>query len=41
MAIVGNIEEGTTNVDYKVVVEVLVEVYFEVITRRNATFVRS
>ena len=41
VAVVGNIEEGTTNVDYKVVVEVLVEVYFKVIARRNTTFIRS
>ena len=41
MAVVGNIEEGIINVNYKVIIEVLVEVYFEVIARRNAMFVRS
>ena len=29
------------NVDYKAIMEVLMEVYFKVIARRNATFVRS
>jgi hypothetical protein len=32
--------EGIIN-DYKVIVEVLIEVYFEVIARRSATFIRS
>jgi len=41
VAVVGNMEEGTINVDYKVTVEVLMEVYFEVIARRSAMFVRS
>ena len=34
-------EEGITNVDYKAIVEVLIEVYFEVIARRNAISIRS
>ena len=33
--------EGTINVDYKAIVEVLIEVHFVTISRRNATFVRS
>jgi hypothetical protein len=37
VAIVGNIEEGIINVDYKAIIEV----YFKVIARRSATFVRS
>ena len=41
VAIVGNTEEGTTNINYKAIVEVLVEVYFKVIAKRNATFIRS
>ena len=36
-AVVGNTGEGIIN-DYKAKVEVLVEVYFEVIARRSATF---
>ena len=41
VAVVGNTEEGTINVDHKVIMEVLVEVYFKVIARRSTTFVRS
>ena len=41
VAMVGNTEEGITNVDYKAIVEVLVEVRFEVIARRSTMFVRS
>jgi hypothetical protein len=37
---VGNTVEGIIN-DYKVKVEVLIEVYFKVIARRSATFVRN
>jgi hypothetical protein len=41
VAIVGNTEEGITNINYKAIIEVLVEVYFEVIAKRSTTFVRS
>jgi hypothetical protein len=41
VAVVGNTIEGIINVDYKAIVEVLVEVYFEVIAKRSATFARS
>jgi hypothetical protein len=41
VAVVGNTEEGIINIDYKAIVEVLVEVYFKVITRRSATFIGS
>ena len=41
VAVVGNMEEGIINVNYKVIMEVLIEVYFEVIARRSTTFVRS
>ena len=41
MAIVGNIIEGIINADYEAIMEVLVEVYFEVIARRSATFTRN
>jgi hypothetical protein len=40
-AVIGNIAKGIINVDYKVIIEVLVEVYFKVITRRSTTFIRS
>ena len=41
VAVVGNTEEGIINVDYKVIIEVLIEVYFEVIARKSAIFIRS
>jgi len=41
MAVVGNIEKGIINVNYKVIIEVLIEVYFKVITKKSATFIRS
>jgi len=41
VAVVGNIEEGIINVNYKATVEVPVEVYFKVIARRSAMFIRS
>ena len=33
--------EGIINTNYKAIIEVLIEVYFKVITRRNTMFVRS
>ena len=41
MAIVGNIVEGTINANYKAIIEAFIEIYFKVIARRNAIFVRS
>ena len=38
---VGNIAEGIINTNYKAIMEVLIEVHFEIITRRNAIFVKS
>ena len=41
VAIVGNTVKGIININYKVIMEVFVEVYFKVITKRNATSVKS
>ena len=41
VAAVSNMAEGTINTNYKTIMEVLIEVYFKVIARRNAIFVRS
>jgi len=41
VAVVGNIVKGIINVNYKAIMEVLVEVYFKVITRRSIMFIRS
>jgi len=38
---VGDTVEGTINVNYKAIIEVLMEVYLKTINRRNAIFVRS
>jgi len=40
-AVVGNTAKGIINVNYKVIIEVLIEVYFKVIIKRSATFIRS
>ena len=41
VAVVGNMAEGIINTNYKAIIEVLIEVYFKVIARRNAIFIRS
>ena len=41
MAVVGNTEEGMINVDYKIIIEVLIKVYFKVIAKKSAIFVKS
>ena len=41
MAVVRNMEEGIINIDYKAIIEVLMEVYFKVITRRSTIFIGS
>jgi len=38
---VGDTVEGIINVNYKVIVEVLMEVYLKTINKRNAMFIRS
>ena len=41
VVVVRNIKEGTININYKAIIEVLVEVYFKVIVKRSIKFVRS
>ena len=41
VAIVGNIEEGIININYKAIIEVFIEVYFKVITRKSVIFIGS
>ena len=41
VAIVGNIVKDIINIDYKAIIEVLIEVYFKVITRRSTIFTGS
>jgi hypothetical protein len=38
---VGNIAKGIINIDYKVIIEVLIEVHFKGITKRNIIFIKS
>jgi hypothetical protein len=40
-AVVDNIVKGTININYKVIIEVFIEVYLKVIARRNTIFIRS
>ena len=41
VAVVGNTVKGTSNINYKVIMEVLIKVYFKIIARRNVIFIRS
>jgi len=41
VAVVGNTTKGTINVDYKAIMEVFVKVYFEIIAKKSARFIRS
>ena len=41
MAAVNNIPEDIINANYKAIIEVLIKIYFKVITKRNAIFIRS
>ena len=38
---VGNIVKGIINIDYKVIIEALMEVHSEVIAKRNTISIRS
>ena len=39
--IVGNTVKGIINTNYKAIIEVFIKVYFKVIARRNAIFIRN
>ena len=41
MAIIGNTAKGIINISYKAIIEVFIEVYFKVITRRSTIFIKS
>ena len=41
MAVVGNMVKGTININYKVIIKVLMEVYFKVIVKRSIIFMRN
>ena len=39
--IVGNIAKGIININYKIIIEVFIEVHFKVIAKRNVIFIRN
>ena len=41
MAVVGNTAKGIININYKVIIKALIEIYSKVIAKRNAISVRS
>ena len=41
VAVVGNIKKGTININYKIIIEVLIEAYFKVIAKKSTIFVKS
>jgi len=41
VARVGDIVEGIININYKAIIEVLMEVYLKTINRRNTMFIKS
>ena len=41
MAVVGNIKKGIININYKVIIEALIKVYFKIIAKRSTISVRS
>jgi hypothetical protein len=41
VAIVGNIAEDIININYKAIIEVLMEIYLKIIARRNAIFIKN
>jgi hypothetical protein len=41
VAVVDNIVKGIININYKAIIEVLIEVHFKIIIRRNTIFIRN
>ena len=41
VAAVGNTVEDIINANYKTIIEVLIKVYFKVIAKRNAIFIKN
>ena len=41
VAVVEGTAEDIININYKAIIEVLIEVYFKVITKRSTIFIRS
>ena len=41
VAVVRNTEEGIININYKAIIEVFIEVYFKVITKKSTIFIKN
>ena len=41
VAVVGNIEKGTNNINYKAIIKVFMEIYFKVIAKKSTIFIGS
>ena len=41
VAIIRNTKEGIININYKAIIEVLIEVYFKVIIKKSTIFIKS
>ena len=41
MAVVSNTAKGIININYKVIIEALIEIYSKIITKKNAISIRS
>ena len=41
MAVVDNMVKGIININYKIIMEALIKVYFKITAKKNATFVKS
>jgi hypothetical protein len=41
VAVIGNMEKGIININYKATIKALIEIYFKVIAKRSAIFIKS
>ena len=41
VAIVDNTVMGIININYKIIIKALIEIYFKIIAKRNAIFIKS
>jgi hypothetical protein len=41
VAVVGNMVKGIININYKVIAEVFIEIYFKITVKRNIIFIKS
>jgi hypothetical protein len=41
VAVVDNMAKDITNINYKTIIKVLMEIYFKIIAKRNAIFIKN